>query len=297
MPSMKGIEYNMKTKDFSFEIAEIKFRYVYAEPIEISENSTIHNFITQNRDDCDVINDIFISPNIYDECVTDGKPIFQAPAWSLYSSFVVFHPNGELIAKMVYDVSFHRVKTYIKDLSFTMHPLPICITGFLLQRILVEREMGFIMHGAVIRIKENAFVLTGNSGVGKSTLSSIFSKYSECERISDDRYILIKKEDGYYAYGNPFDTKAERNLNKGVKIHSIFFLHHAKQNSFERVSNKMKMKKMLTVSMLPYWKKEYLSWSVMALAEITERLNVIDLFFVPSGDIVSFMSDNKLIIA
>lgn len=285
----------MKTTDLKFEIAEIKFRYIYASEIDISDNATIHNFLIPNQKEYDIVNRIEICNNLLEECDVKENPIFKAPAWSLYDSFVIFHPNDEIIAKVFFDGDFTNVKTYIKDLAFSLQPLPICITGFLLQRILIERKLGFIMHGAVIQVNDEAFVITGNSGVGKSTLSAIFSSTIECERISDDRYILIKRGNRYFAYGNPFDTKAERNLNIGVQIHNIFFLHHSPENYFERVKSEVKMKKMLTVSMLPYWKKEYLNWSVATLAQLTSQLNIIDLYFKPSKDIVDYMIENELV--
>ena len=197
---------------------------------------------------------------------------------------------------MEFSGEFTNLKTLIKDLSFSKQPLPICITGFLLQRILIKKKRGFIMHGAVIRVNNEAFVLTGNSGVGKSTLSSIISNTIECERISDDRYIIVKKGNKYFAYGNPFDTKAERNLNKGVEIKSIFFLHHSLENGFEKVKEEMIMKKMFTVSMLPYWKKELLYWSISVLKQLTNQLNVVDLYFKPSKEIVYYMIENRLLV-
>ena len=285
----------MKTIDLKFEIAEIKFRYIYSSEIDISDNATIHNFLIPDQKEYDIVNHIEICHNLLEECVIEENPIFKAPAWSLYDTFVIFHPNDEIIAKVLFDGDFKNIKTYIKDLNFSLQPLPICITGLLLQRILVERKLGFIMHGAVIQVKDEAFVITGNSGVGKSTLSSILSNTIECKQISDDRYILIRKGNQYFTYGNPFDTKAKRNQNIGVQVHSIFFLHHSHNNYFERVRNEVKMKKMLTVSMLPYWKKEYLNWSVTELAQLTSHLNVIDLYFRPSKDIVYYMIENKLI--
>lgn len=287
----------MKTIDISFEIAEISFRYIYESEIEILDEATIHNFIIRQRKDYDIVNYIEICDNLYEECAVEEQPIFKAPAWSLYDSFVIFHPNGEIVAKMLFEGNFLNVKTLIKDLSFSIQPLPICITGFLLQRILIEQKKGFIMHGAVICVGYEAFVLTGNSGVGKSTLSSIFSNTIECERISDDRYIVIQKDSRYFAFGNPFDTKVERNLNKGVEIKSIFFLHHSKDNYFEKVKAEMKLKKMLTVSMLPYWKKDYLNWSISALIQLTNQLNVLDLYFKPSKEIVYYMIENGLFIS
>ncbi|WP_304089045.1 hypothetical protein [Methanobrevibacter ruminantium] len=286
----------MKTTDLSFEIAEITFRYIYASEIEISDDATIHNFLISKQEKYDVINHVEICKNLVEECIVDEEPAFKAPAWTLYDSFVIFHPNGEVIAKMEFSGEFTNLKTLIKDLSFSKQPLPICITGFLLQRILIKKKRGFIMHGAVIRVNNEAFVLTGNSGVGKSTLSSIISNTIECERISDDRYIIVKKGNKYFAYGNPFDTKAERNLNKGVEIKSIFFLHHSLENGFEKVKEEMIMKKMFTVSMLPYWKKELLYWSISVLKQLTNQLNVVDLYFKPSKEIVYYMIENRLLV-
>lgn len=274
----------------TFSIADIVFHYIYSIPISLSSSATIHNFICHNSD-IDIENHIVVTDEFY-ENNNIGNIIFRTPAWTLYEDVVYFHPNNIPIARMHYDYGFSKVTTYIKDLNFHIHPLPICITGFLLQMHLVQRREGLIMHGAVIQTSYTTVVLTGNSGVGKSTLSGLFAENDSVTRISDDRFILRRVGNELKAYGNPFDTKLERNHNTSVSIKEILFLHHGVENQHYRINQSSIKEKLLQVSMLPYWNRESLSWSLAFLKEIIHTIPCYDLFFVPNGTAVQYIHES-----
>lgn len=281
----------LKVNILDFEISGISFHYIYSNYITISEKSTIHNFLLKQRlSHYDVINRIFVREDLSLECNQNEVPIFKTPAWSLFSNYVVFHPNGELIAKMNLIDGFDEVETIIKDLNFTMHPLPICITGLLLQKKLMQKRSGLIMHGATIKMENTVFVLTGNSGVGKSTLSTLIANNTSCERISDDRFILRYIDGTFYSYGNPFDIKVERNLNKGVPVDRLFFLHHDTYNHHKKIKSNSLINRLFTISILPYWDRTALIWSVEYLRDITKKIACYDLFFKPDADIIKYMA-------
>lgn len=276
----------MRTNNITFQVAEINFNYIYEYPIIISENMTINHFIIDNFSNFDIINEIYIESNLDLKDYSKKTASFETPAWSLYEKTVIFHPNGKLLAKMEFINDYRYVKTYLNDLDTTVHPLPICITGFLLQRYLTSNKNGFIMHGATIGLGTKGLIFTGNSGVGKSTISSIFRQADNIEQISDDRFILKEIDGTLYSFGNPFDTKIERNINKGIRISNIFFLHHANNNKVSPINSIELMSKLLTVSLLPYGNTTNMEWALQYIKKIATEIPCFEFHFFP--DITCF---------
>lgn len=176
------------------------------------------------------------------------KLITTVPAWSLYNyngqNVFIFHPQEKekIVAVLICISGFREVETIILDASFSRQPLPICVTALLLQGILVEREEGLILHGSVIGHNCEGMVLTGNSGVGKTTISKLIIKNSNSYQICDDRFIIKILQDKIYAYGNPFDFKIERVNNNHMELKKLYFLHHADENIVSVVPNNKKCK-------------------------------------------------------
>lgn len=274
-----------------FEIAGIVFLYKYNRFIDIKNNMTINQFFVNETDHYDIVNYINIDPNYEIDKYNMRQAEFSTPAWTKKGEYVVFHPNGEVIAISKQINGYKEVQTYMDKIDTTMHPLPICVTGFLLQRYLMEKQTGFVMHGASLRIGNHGIILTGNSGVGKSTLSSLFRKYAEVEQISDDRLILVKKGDKFYAYGNPFDTKIERNLNNGIEVTKILFIEHGVQNSISKLEKKETLIRLLKICMLPYDNCYALGWGMDYVNDLATKVPCYTLPFVPESSIISFIKD------
>lgn len=62
---------------------------------------------------------------------------------------------------------------------------------------------------------------------GKSTHTKQWQKYFGADQaiiINDDKPVLRRLEDGWYAYGTPFSGKTDENVNKKVKLQGICML-------------------------------------------------------------------------
>lgn len=276
----------MNTKKIIFEIADVKFCYNYSVNIIVNESLTINSFMIDEDTSYDIYNSIFIMEDINFTEWEKEKMIFQTPAWTKYANHYIFHPNGKKIAVVSEKKNCTEVITYIEKLDTSVHPLPICVTGFLLQQFLINNRKGFIMHGAVLKLNNDGCVFTGNSGVGKSTISSLIKSNLFVEQISDDRFIIKENEGKLYAYGNPFDSKIERNLNKGIEITTFFFLHHGIENKFIEIEKQEIIKKLLTVSLLPYGNVNDMNWAMSYLRYLSLHVRFYDYYFQPNRSAV-----------
>ena len=278
-----------------FSIAGYIFQYRFGCPVEIESDWPICNFFIHS-DKVDSTNIIrFNSDYDYSWALID-KPILTTPSYSVYlhedMPTIVFTPGTALpVAVLTMQDQFRHISTEIIDDSYTKQPIPLCVGGFVTQGVLATNNSGFIMHGAAWKDPESnsGFIFTGNSGVGKSTISSILRQNTNYRQISDDRVIVRKNKNDYYAYGNPFDFKIERVANDYSKINQLFFLHHSKDNRIIKLSKNEIVKRLFTIIILPYWERSLLYDSAKLLFDFSRQVQVYDLFFKPDVDVVTLV--------
>ncbi len=286
----------MLVKTLNFSIANVLFCYKYYPEIELDEKSPVLSFLSNNKE-YDVKNNIYILPDksLLYEVIESGNMIYESPVWKKYlcnnKQYYVFSPNNEENVALleVEDGTFYSLNTYLYRVDFKRQPLPICVTGLILQQKLFYKKQGFLMHGATISLENSGIILTGNSGVGKSTLSKLFRENCVCEQISDDRFVLTKRNEYYYSFGNPLDFKIERNLNKCVKVKKMFFLKHGQVNYVRRLSFKESICKLITISLLPYWDEEQVTNCMQEITHLAHDIECYEFSFLPDSSAVEVL--------
>lgn len=94
----------------------------------------------------------------------------------------------------------------------------------------------FVMHAVAFIWKDKAWLLSGTSGIGKSTqfknLSVLFPE--EIQIISGDRPVLRIMDDGtVYVYPSPWNGKEDWWGTKSAPLAGIFFLEHGENAMME----------------------------------------------------------------
>lgn len=276
----------MLINKWAFSIAGLNFLYLYHDPIEIADHTPYTSFSYSGKR-FDAINNICVVKSLpYIEL--PNKYILQkSPSWTIYESnkqhrVVMFHPNNTNIGYILSDNNWTVCHTTVIEGFTTSQLLPVSMTGFLCQQKFQQKgENSIFMHGATISVRGKNIVLTGNSGVGKSTLAGLFRMSEKSVCISDDRFILRRHNDFYYAYGNPFDMKNTDCKNTNVKIDSVYFLHHSLENKIINVAVLDRMKKLIKVAMLSYFNPDMIKEQIHLLGEFAKHTNVYDLYFYP----------------
>ena len=96
---------------------------------------------------------------------------------------------------------------------------------------------GFVLHASASFINGKAYLFTGKSGAGKSTVMKLLAK--KYPPLADDSIILKKEGDIFYAYQTPFFEK-ENWLKRGslkYEIGSLYFLRKARYVNTEKIFN------------------------------------------------------------
>lgn len=292
------------SKELNFQIASINFKYIFDYNCVLNECTPINKFLLKKTEkNFDVINKIYKIKNNEFDIFLNKRPVLVTPAWSKYiinnEKYYLFHPNdaGNIAFIKCLDNEYIFLETYVINMNYDIQPLPLCITGLLLQKKLCQLKRGLIMHGATLDIGGKGIVFTGNSGVGKSTLSNLCIKNISnvpIKRITDDRFILSIKDDKFYSYGNPLDSKIDNVNDLSVEINKIVFLHHGSENKISKINSSEVFIRLFKIALLPYGDKKYLNEMLTYFKKMVNKIEFYDFYFIPTETAPLYLNDNLL---
>ena len=103
--------------------------------------------------------------------------------------------------------------------------------------LLIENDI-IVFHGSSFKVKDNGFIVTARSGVGKSTHVRLLSQYlgSDFAYINDDKPLLRVKDD-LVIYSNPWNGKERRGNNNSASLKAVLFLNRG-DNTCKKLDNK-----------------------------------------------------------
>jgi hypothetical protein len=105
-------------------------------------------------------------------------------------------------------------------------------------------EGGFLLHAASVIRDGRAFLFSGVSGVGKTTLSRLAPR--DVMLLTDEMSYVRRETNGYRAHGTPFAGDLGRSGEKAsAPIRGLFFLHQGPENRAERLDNTDAARKLL----------------------------------------------------
>lgn len=113
----------------------------------------------------------------------------------------------------------------------------------ILLSMLLSRQRGFLLHAATVVNKGRAYVFTGKSGAGKSTVASL----SPTGTVLTDEISLLKFVDGaWHAFGTPFwgEFRAD-GANVHAPIARLYFLNQSLEDRVEKVSTRESLRALL----------------------------------------------------
>jgi hypothetical protein len=95
--------------------------------------------------------------------------------------------------------------------------------------LVLAREGGFLLHAASAVRNGNAFVFSGVSGAGKTTLARLAPP--DTDVLTDEISYVRKEAGGYYAYGTPFAGELARvGANLRAPLDTIYLLAQGAEN-------------------------------------------------------------------
>ena len=130
----------------------------------------------------------------------------------------------------------------------------------------LAQVQGLWLHASAALHKGKMYLFTGRSGRGKSTLSKLLHASGQFEIASDEKNVLRKTPEGFRAFGTPWTSSARLCSNISAPLAGIFFLDHAKENSFLSMTPGAALKKLIPQVHIP-WFDEPLTQRIMQTLE------------------------------
>lgn len=119
----------------------------------------------------------------------------------------------------------------------TFYHIGLAQIRMMIENILQEllREKGFVLHASASYINGKAYLFTGRSGAGKSTIMKLLAK--KYPPLADDSIILKKEGATFYAYQTPFFEKENWLKRRSLKyeIGLLYFLRKARYVNTEKI--------------------------------------------------------------
>jgi hypothetical protein len=113
----------------------------------------------------------------------------------------------------------------------------------ILLSVLLARQNGFLLHAASVLNNGRAYIFTGKSGAGKSTVATLSPRGSV---LTDEISLLKFFDDAWHAFGTPFwgEFRAE-GANVHAPIAGLYFLNQASENRVERMNARESLRAIL----------------------------------------------------
>jgi hypothetical protein len=100
---------------------------------------------------------------------------------------------------------------------------------------MIERD-GVMLHSSCVEKDGYAYLFSANCGTGKSTHTHLWLKNLPGTRIiNDDKPLLLKENDTWYACGTPFSGKTDENLDVKIPVRAIVFLKRGEENKVSKM--------------------------------------------------------------
>ena len=116
------------------------------------------------------------------------------------------------------------------------------IERLLIQRLIAEALIDkdtFLMHGAVIAVKNEAHLFTAPSGTGKTThIQHWLDNVEGSFVVNGDKPFILLNETEVFACGTPWRGKEKMGTNAIVPLRSIVFMERSTDNCIEEASFK-----------------------------------------------------------
>jgi hypothetical protein len=146
--------------------------------------------------------------------------------------------------------------------------------------LILARQGGFLLHAASAVRDGRAFVFSGVSGAGKTTISRLAP--TDATLLTDEISYIRPDGNGYRAFGTPFAGElATLGENVSAPVSTLFFLEKGKENRVEIVPRDQVMRSLLRNILFFAEDAELVNLVFQSACNFVENVCVRRLVFVP----------------
>ena len=247
-------------------------------------------------------------PDVVIQCYKGIKPdilkdshlVFEAKNdeqrfYSIYKNqenliFVIYNQQSrdEIQQVAVLDESFTIWKVYSNVTDGKLLPLKYPM-GPIIMHYMTLKSDAVMMHASCAFDGKQARIFTGFSGNGKSTISKLWADAGNLI-INDDRIIIRKSADGYFAYNTPMYYTDRP---KKAPLNAIYLISHSPENKIKKLSGALAISKVMAFSIQNNFDKQFIQSRLEFFSNLCLSIPVYELGFVPDKSVVNFILANE----
>lgn len=171
-----------------------------------------------------------------------------------------------------------------------INPLAYPIGALLILNKLSQGK-GVFLHASGIKDNEGrGYIFCGRSGIGKTTIAKLYLENKRGVVLNDDRIIVRRLNNKFYAYGGPWHTQDFRLIsNEKVEINKILFLKQSRKNFVKKISPKEAFEKIIPQAYFAIWDKLAINLSFSFLNDLCQEIPCFELSFKPTEEIIDLI--------
>ena len=178
--------------------------------------------------------------------LADGKECRILNFFGASVPYAIYVEESETFSRVYVDPETRELMIY--DTIF--------VSLLALEKMMI-REKALILHSAYMCLNEKAVLFSAPSGTGKSTQADLWERYRGTRTVNGDKSLLIKEEDGWYAYGWPICGSSGICENETFPILGIVMLRQAKENRVRRLGIAEAVKKLVAQITMNMWNTQF----------------------------------------
>ena len=189
--------------------------------------------------------------------------------------YIILFPfmNQIFEAHMTADGRF--VQVYVKgwDIEKTQEELFHAIRHFFL--LFAQQQGFFALHSASILYRDQAWLFSGHSGMGKSTHTNLWKEQFGTEIINGDLNLIGQNEKGQpTVYGMPWCGTSGIASTKSYLLGGIVLLGRSKNDHFESLSQDQKIVRVMQRMISPVWTEDMLEANLKCAAKLVQQVPI-----------------------
>lgn len=153
----------------------------------------------------------------------------------------------------------------------------------------LTRAGGLMLHAAGILADPGAWVFTGDSGTGKSTLSGWCSAQG-MTILNDERIIIRSQNDQLIVWGTPWVGTEGVSLNQSGQLARLHVIRHSPHGHRMRpLAAGEASQRILRQCTVPHWDPDGMDGMLRCLSQLITKVECVDLSFENNPDVLDYL--------
>jgi hypothetical protein len=150
---------------------------------------------------------------------------------------------------------------------------------------------GLLVHASCISVDGEGMMFVGPGGSGKTTMAALWQDSLGARVLHDDRVVIRKKGDRFWAYPVPRMVEFRPSSARGVPLKRAYFIRHGHENNLTAKPAAQIVTGFLAESFVPPYNARAVELALQLLHDLSGVVPCQDLAFVPDRSVVDFLSN------